>query len=125
MSTPVTIRDFVSNSIIQIAQGINDVRDFGIDGLLVFPGVENDRMENSEIVFDLAVTANESDQTGTKGGGGISIMSGLFKFEGGGETGREKTVEASSISRLSFSIKVRFPGDFSRQEVNMKRLGDM
>jgi hypothetical protein len=89
----------------------------------MFPGIENDKRENSEITFDLAVTANESDQTGAKGGGGISIMSGLFKFEGGGEAGKEKTVEASSISRLSFNIKVRFPGDFSKQAANTRHLG--
>jgi hypothetical protein len=102
MSKPVTLREFVADSITQIAEGLSDAQDAGIDGLKLFP-------EYSEVAFDLAVTANESGQTETKTGGGISVVAAVLRVGVETATAEGKTTEASSVSRLCFSVKIRFP----------------
>jgi hypothetical protein len=107
----LTIREFVANSIIEIAQGLNDVQKAGIDGLTVFPRYKNSESLTTDVSFDLAVTASASDQLKNEGGWGISVIASALGFKTGSASAQEEKAEASNVSRLQFTVKVHFPGD--------------
>lgn len=105
------LKDFVSESLKQIIDGVVDAQDHAFNaGAAVAPqrvinmeairlGID-DRMEQS-IEFDVAVTAQESQEK--QGKAGISIP----YFNAGGKISAGQ--ENSTISRIKFSVPVLFP----------------
>ena len=109
------IKDFVKESLMQIAESINEANIELIDkgsyvptGNIVGEGVLCTVVKNSEtrhfikVEFDLAVTV--SQEHGTSGGGGLSIAS----LANVGIKGEDKE-DKEEISRIKFMIPMALP----------------
>jgi hypothetical protein len=107
----MTIQEFVSDSLSQIAKGVADARgnkvtiptdvyplpgDKSSHGGIVVSGTRNATV----ISFDIAVTVKE-----TEGGGKAAIsVAQIFSIEGGGD----HVTESSTVSRIQFKIPVSY-----------------
>jgi len=93
------LREFVSETIKQITDGVMDAQKYGAEKeAKVAP---NQQLTN--VQFDVAVTTTEG--TKDKAGAGI-LVAGLF---GAGKQGQSES-GSQSISRIKFSIAVQMPG---------------
>lgn len=114
------LKDFVSESIVEIVEGIVDAQKrISSADAKVIPDLEQvfsqsqsggtnlaigwDKNSNlvHSIEFDVAVTANE----GTETKGGIGVVAGVFAL---GSQGRSQE-NTQSISRLKFRVPISFP----------------
>jgi len=96
-STTMELKDFVSQTITSIIEGVREAQASAQDGAYVNPV-----MAARPIEFDVAVTVTET--TEKKGGGGIAVA-GFIKAEGGGLTSSAN----SSVSRIKFHVPVTLP----------------
>lgn len=109
------LKDFVSDSITQIMEGVKEAQQKGKElGGSVVPfsyNVQGNRTildsTNQRLIstlsFDVAVTATETTDKGARGG--IKVMS----IQLGGEA--NNNVTSGSTSRLCFEIPIILPGD--------------
>ena len=111
------LKEFVSETLISIVSGIKDAQEKSeILGALINPGglnrnissVENNAIWDNRtnnyaqpVSFDVAITAEDSANTGGK----VKVLSGIF----GGDIGGEKGTKNVLASRIQFSVPVLFP----------------
>lgn len=110
------LRDFVSQTLYQIASGTKDAQSLVQDlGASVNPDLQTSHEQASKqgflktsemfvpiVQFDVALTVVET--TGTKGG--IGVFAGAVNL---GSTGQSQA-ENSSVSRVRFSVPLALPG---------------
>lgn len=124
------LKDFVSETILSIISGVEDAQKKAKEhDAFVNPGgllrntsnVSTDAiLDNSTniyaqpVLFDIAITAEDSAQIGAK----VKVFSGIF---GGGING-EKESKNAIVSRVRFTVPVFFPGqDVGKPEARMTR----
>lgn len=90
------LKDFIEQTITQIAQGIKAGDDFIQKNSLGY-GVDDEK--GKEIQFDIAVTTNEEEKTGL--GGKVSVA---HIFSAGASN--ESASKSSNVSRIQFKIFV-------------------
>ncbi|MGA2801765.1 MAG: hypothetical protein ABSE97_05280 [Verrucomicrobiota bacterium] len=110
--TKVELKDFISETLKQIIEGVAIAQEFGATrGALVNPkGLESTKAEYwdeatgeaaSLVAFDVAVTAVEGK--GTKGGIGVFTVPFALGSQGQSES------STSIVSRVKFSVPVHLP----------------
>ena len=109
------LKDFVSETLSQIIQGVNDAKATANDNnATINPHLTSNHTEMSKqgilwasgqaaqiVKFDVALTVTEG--TGTKGG--IGIFAGAVNLGSSGESQSENT----SVSRIQFSVPIVLP----------------
>ena len=103
------LQNFISDALEQIMLGVSQSQSTakGLGGE-VSPAWEGMTIPTPDTIeFDVAVTVAD----GSLAKGGIAIAAGFFGA-GGGKQSESRT---ESISRIKFSIPVRYPGQYSRK----------
>lgn len=105
------LKTFVAESLKQIAEGIKEAQEADTGAWICPPVLKNDGVRAEapngnypfiqEVDFDIAVTVTEDSHA--EGGAKVSV----FAVSLGGKT--ETTSANSSVSRLRFSLPVRWP----------------
>ena len=106
----LTIKEFVSSSLIQIAEGLEDAQKRGPAGLVILP--QRGLRDNVEISFDLAVTvAEDKHDTSSEKKGIAVVFSSLFGLgaEANASSSKGTSAENSTVSRIQFTIKAHLP----------------
>ena len=99
----VSLRDFVSNTIKEISEGLHDAQEEKRkEGVRIFPDSYGDRSTPTDIVFDLSITSIAE----SKEGGNLEIRVPLLCVNMGGKKGLRANVEA--LNRIHFTIPVNF-----------------
>lgn len=111
------LKEFVSNSIVQIIEGVKEAQDkAGQFGAIVNPtnlflysgqtGTAGQTLEDNNVSrlveFDIAVTSVEGEKTK----GGLGVVVGVLSA---GTMGQSEA-QNSSVSRIKFSVPILFPG---------------
>jgi hypothetical protein len=94
------IKTFVSESLTQIIQGIEEARKANTNSVINPVREYTAEKTMQDIGFDIAVTVEK--ETGTKGG--IAVLAGAFAL---GSQGQSKASDITA-SRIKFSIPVNF-----------------
>jgi hypothetical protein len=101
-----SVKQFVEESLVQIAEGIQNaqerVRDMDVKFL---PGAYSDGGKISEIEFDMAVTVTEGKTSSGEIGFGLAVISALIK----GKAQDSKSEEYYTASRIRFTIQSILP----------------
>jgi hypothetical protein len=111
----VQLQDFITQSLVQIVQGVEAAADALKDSSAVISPVQREKAPMGgtqtliqKVDFDVAVFVSEG--TETKGGIGIAIASITL-----GSTGKSDT-SSSSQSRLRFSVPIMLPDGHELRE---------
>jgi len=102
------IKTFVSESLNQIIQGIEEAQSKNIQSSInpTFGRQPQTKEVEKEIEFDIAVTLEK----GTESKGGIAVFGGAISVGGQGKTNQSDL----SVSRIKFSVPVAFRLKVSR-----------
>jgi hypothetical protein len=108
----MNLQDFIETTLNQVISGIESAQSSsGDSNAIINPyrvGVNGIHIE--DIKFDVAVEAESG--SGTKGGGGISVLGGIVSGKAEKETNRKE----NTVSRISFSIPVCLPQPKSKKK---------
>jgi hypothetical protein len=105
------LQNFVAETLNQITQGVKEAKKKNEQGIAP-PVATGDSLPKHylrtlsheavfPVEFDVAVTVSESSSAG--GGAGLTVLS-VVSLEGGGK----RSVENSSVSRVKFSVPVKY-----------------
>ena len=124
------LRDFVAQTLIQIAEGIAGARDHldkaGADAAIntgrVYPNDEPIMPERA-VAFDVALTVIEESSTSekTSAGGKASIIS-VASIKGSIDAGNEGLNRTETVSRVKFEVMMRQPGSEYERPANRRTL---
>ncbi len=112
------LKDFVKETLVEIAEGIDEARKPVGDRVAIAPAHLNGEpaWEKSYVEFDIAVTANEIIHT-EKGGKGsvgvqIEVLGNKVKGELGGSATGETQLQNEKVSRVQFKVPVCFSASY-------------
>ncbi len=114
----LTIKEFVSSSLLQIAEGLDDaLKQSGEKNIALKVSPHHDAGSTVSrtptlVSFDLAVSAVNSDIEGGKTVAGIGIVSAVFNVGARNVESESIKSETSSVSRIRFALDVYFPGTY-------------
>jgi hypothetical protein len=104
----LSIKQFVEESLVQIAEGVQSAQDKVRDMDVKFlPGAYSDGGKISEIEFDLAVTVTESKEQGCEAEGFLAVVGGWFHAGIKGHTANTK--EDLAVTRIRFTVQAILP----------------
>lgn len=99
----VSLRDFVSNTIKEISEGLHDAQEEKRkEGVRIFPDSYGDRSTPTDIVFGLSITSIAESSEGDK----LEVRVPLICVSMGGKKGLKANVEA--LNRIHFTVPVNF-----------------
>jgi hypothetical protein len=103
-----SVKQFVEESLVQIAEGIQSaqerVRDMDVKFL---PGAYSDGGKISEIEFDIAVTVTQSTEKGHETEGFITVIGGWLGIKGKEHAADNE--ENLTASRIRFTVQALLP----------------
>lgn len=123
------LRDFIKDTMTEIAHGIQAAKIETADLWAISPGaMHGERLiEKSYVEFDVAVTVNEAAITEKDGKGGLKAEIEVFGSRMGGELGgglaTKKETSTVNASRVAFKIPVYMNAHF-RGDPNMVEEAD-
>ncbi|MBU6474778.1 MAG: hypothetical protein KGQ70_02320 [Alphaproteobacteria bacterium] len=119
--TSMKLKDFIKETLIEIAEGIDEARYPVGDRVAIAPSrLNGDSLsEKNYIEFDIAVTANEIIHT-EKGGKGsvgvkIEVLGNKVKGELGGSATGETQLQNEKVSRVQFKVPVYFGATYDHK----------
>lgn len=108
------LKEFIVNALTDITGAIKECQENIDNGSIFAPtntkagnkiDTPTGELVESEIAFDVAVTASSENTDGVSGGGGINVLS--FNF--GAKASTEDKATEATTSRIKFSIPLIYP----------------
>jgi hypothetical protein len=108
------LKDFVKETLVEIAEGIDEAKDPVGDRVAIAPSILNGQsaLEKSYIEFDIAVTANETIHKSKGKAGNVSaqieVLGNRIKGELGGSATGDTQLQNEKVSRVQFKVPVSY-----------------
>ena len=94
------IKTFVSESLTQILQGVEQAQANCKEGSVINPASGSNLVDMKQVEFDIAVTVEKGSETK----GGIAVFGGVINLGSQGQSKDSNT----SVSRIKFSVPIKF-----------------